>query len=313
MNELRLLQESVVDESEIDSLGHLNVRFYLARAAKGHYSLINELGFKAGEGQSWRRTDTYNRFLKEQFAGARLGVMGGLVSIEGQDGVSGYYEIRNLETNDVAAAFVMTSHIIDMQSETVVVETRPSAEQLTQYQVEVPDYGRPRTLSLLPPKEVSFDEISALIPEEPRPLSFNGRREGLVLPDDCDENGRLREDVDPMSVIFRPQPGEELKNMGPPIQRDEHGRRYSFAMMEIRSTSLRKPRSGDTVLSMSADVAFGEKWRHSRRWMFAKESGILLGMSDQASVCMDLDARKAIPIPAVVRQEIEQTCLPDFK
>ena len=100
--------------------------------------------------------------------------------------------------------------------------------------------------------------------------------------------------------------------MGPPVTHDEHGRRYAFAMMEIRNLNWRRPSEGETVLSMSADVDFGEKWRHTRRWIFAKESGTLLGISDHAAVCMDLDARKAIPLPAEVREEIERTCLPDY-
>lgn len=311
MSELRLLQESVVDESEIDSLGHMNVRFYVARAANAHFALLDELGVKAGPGQALRRTDTYNRFFKEQFAGASLGVFGGLISVEGNDGLSGYYEIRNLESDDVAAAFVITGHLIDVETEEVI-EQQVSAEVREAHVVEVPGHGRPRTLKLLPPRKVTLEEIGALIPETSKPFSMNGRREGLVLAEDCDESGRLKESIDPMVVLFRPQPGEQLKNMGPPVQRDEHGRRYSFAMMEIRNLNWHRPREGETVLSLSTDVDFGEKWRHSRRWIFAKETGVLLGISDHAAVCMDLDARRAIPIPAEVREEIERTCLPDY-
>jgi acyl-CoA thioester hydrolase len=311
MSELKLLHESVVGESEIDSLGHMNVRFYVARAANAHFGLLESLGIKSGAGQAMRRTDTYNRFHKEQFEGAFLGVFGGLISVESSDGVSGYYEIRNLETNDLAASFVMTGHIIDAESEEIQ-ETVLPAEVMEANRVELPEYGRPRTLKLLPPRQVSIEEVGALIPESAKPFSMNGRREGLVLPEDCDETGRLKESIDPMVVLFRPQPGQDLKKMGPPVTHDEHGRRYAFAMMEIRNLNWRRPREGETVLSMSADVDFGEKWRHTRRWIFAKESGTLLGISDHAAVCMDLDARKAIPLPAEVREEIERTCLPDY-
>lgn len=312
MSELHLLQESVVDESEIDSLGHMNVRFYVARAANAHFKLLEQLGVRAGAGQALRRTDTYNRFLKEQFAGANLGVFGGLVNIEGSTGISGYYEIKNLDQGDIAACFVITSNLVDVETEAFLEVTAMDQQKAAGFYVEVPDHGRPRTLNLLPPRQVSMEEIAALIPQQSKPHSINGRREGIILEEDCDRDGRLKEEVDPMFVMFRPQPGEELKNMGPPVQRDEHGRRYSFAMMEIRSVNWHRPGLGQTIQSFSADVAWGEKWRHTRRWIFAKETGVLLGISDHAAVCMDLDARRAIEIPSEVRQEIEATSLPGY-
>lgn len=309
--DLHFLEESVVQESEIDSLGHMNVRFYVSRAANAHFALLAKLGVTAGPGQALRRTDTYNRFHKEQFEGAKLGVFGGLIKLNDNPGISGYYEIRNLETYDIAATFVITSNLVDIETE-AFIDVAITEADFESNCVEVPGYGHPRTLSLLPPKEVSFDEIAALIPEESKPFSMNGRRKGLVLEEDCDAEGRLKEEVDPMFVMFRPQPGEELKNMGPPVQRDEEGRRYSFAMMEIRSVNWRRPRLGDTIVSFSADVDFGEKWRHTRRWIFAEESKVLLGVSDHAALCMDLDARRAIPMPADVRAEIERANLKDY-
>tara|TARA_R110002073_G_scaffold2950_3_gene19615 strand:+ start:3496 stop:4437 length:942 start_codon:yes stop_codon:yes gene_type:complete len=312
MNELTLLHESIVDDSEIDSLGHLNVRFYVARAAMANFKLLNSLGIKAAEGQSLKRTDTYNRFHKEQFAGARLGVFGGLTAIEGQTGISGYYEIKNLDDGHLAASFIMTSNLVDRTTESIAPMTPLSHEVTAQHTVAVPPHGQTRSLKLTPPKQVTLAEMEPLIPDESRPGSMNGRRQGIILPIDCDETGRLKEEVDPMFVMFRPEPGEELKTSGPPVQRDEQGRRYSFAMMEIRNVSWHQPRLGDTVLSLSADITFGEKWRHTRRWLFAKETGVLLGISDNAAVCMDLDARRAIPIPADIRESMEQLSLPGY-
>jgi len=312
MNDLPLLHESIVDESEIDGLGHMNVRFYVARASTANFKLLSSLGVTAEDGQSLKRTDTYNRFHREQFAGTRLGVFGGLTSIEGQTGLSGYYEIRNLDDDHLAASFIVTTNLVDRATESIVPITKLSPDRLAEAHVAIAAHGQPRSLKLTPPKQVTLEEMEPLISDESKPGNMNGRREGLVLAEDCDDTGRLKEDVDPMFVMFRPQPGEDLKNMGPPIQRDAQGRRYSFAMMEIRNISWHLPRLGDTILSMSADITFGDKWRHTRRWIFAKESGLLLGISDHAAVCMDLDARKAIPIPADIRESMERLSLPDY-
>ena len=311
MNELTLLHESLVDESEIDSLGHMNVRFYVSRAANANFALLEKLGIKAGPSESLRRMDTYNRFHKEQFAGARLGVFGGLITVEGSLGVTGYYEIRNLDSEAIAASFIITTNLIDTSSESIKPLPSVAENILSPFQVVVPEYSQPRSLNLVPPRQVSLEEISTLIPYDSKPGSINGRRQGVILKEDCDADGRLNENVDPMFVLFRPQPGEDLKNIGPPVQRDEQGRRYSFAMMEIRSINFHRPGQGDTIVSFSADVEYGEKWRRTRRWIFAKDSGVLLGISDHAAVCMDLDARRAIPIPADIRLDMEQNSLPD--
>ncbi len=311
MSNLTLLHESVVDDSQIDSLGHMNVRYYVSRAAEANFKLLKDIGIAEAEGFTLRRVDTYNRFLKEQFAGAKLAVYGGLVGNQGDKRITGYYEIRNVDTNDLAATFIITSSLINRESEVVVPLQNFDPANMLPYKTEVPPEGQPRTLDLTPPRQVSFNEIAALIPEDTNPNGMSGRREGIVIEEDCDENGRLKEALDPMFVMFRPQPGEELKNMGPPVQRDEHGRRYSFAMMEIRSVNWHRPGLGDTIVSLSADVNYGEKWRHMRRWMFEKSSGLLLGITDHAAVCMDLDARRAIPIPKVVREEMARIVIPD--
>lgn len=313
MTNLPFIEESIVDESEIDSLGHMNVRFYVSRAASANFKLLSTLGVTAGAGQTLRRMDTYNRFHKEQFAGARLGVYGGLIAVEGGSGLSGYYEIRNTATDDIAASFIITTNLVNGKTDEVLPLPVLDASALDGYRAEVPVHGQPRSLDLAMPKIVPFAEIATLIQQESKPGNINGRRDGLVIEEDCDSEGRLKEAVDPMFVMFRPQPGETLKNMGPPVQRDEQGRRYSFAMMEIRSINFHRPALGDTLLSMSADIAYGEKWRHTRRWIFNKESEVLLGISDHAAVCMDLDARRAIPIPAEVRTEMETFSLPQYR
>lgn len=308
MTNLTLLHESTVKESEIDSLGHMNVRFYVERAAAAHLVLHERLGIAPTDGQRLRRIDTYNRFHREQFAGARLHTLGGLVATESRDGVTGYYEIRNVETNDVAASFVLTTEVVDAGS---LRPVGPAPRFEPEAYVELPGYGRPRSLTLAPPNKPSFEEIEPMIHEDTA-SHMSGRREGIVVAEDCDETGRLKEEKDLITVLFRPQPGEELKQMGPPHLRDENGRLYSWAMMEIRNLVFERPREGDTVISLSADIDYGNKWRISRRWMFSNETKTLLGISDSTALCLDLEARRALDIPEPVRASLEKHCLRNY-
>ena len=306
MNELTLLNESVVLPEEIDSLGHMNVRYYMTRAARANEELLKQAGYWQGNesAEFVRRIDTYTRFRQEQFADARLHTVGGLVANETPetDKVSGYFEIRNPDTNAIAATFIFTSSIVDRHSLQPVTIT-PVAQDNSLW-APVPDHGLPRTVSLSTPKAVDLETLDKLVGNEPTPGMMSGKREGEVLASDCDELGNLKEETDVMFVLHRPQPGENLSNYGPPVLHDEQGRRYSWAVMETRNLTLSRPRVGDHIVSIGADLDHGEKWRWSRRWMFTQQTGEMLGVSDTVAICIDLDARRAIPVPQDVRDSM---------
>ncbi len=310
MTQLPVWQETVVDESEIDSLGHMNVRFYLSRVDSAFEEILQRAGLVPGQGEQLRRFETYSRFLKEQFSGNRLETRGGLIASENEVGVTGYFEIRNQQSGDLAACFIVRTGLIDAASQT----PRPLRNDMLASEplIDIPAYAQPRSLSLNVPQQVSLEELESLISDDPTPGMMSGRRENLILPEDCDAQGRLREEVELMFIMHRPMPGQPQENFGPPQLVDSGGRRYSWAMMETRQIVFAKPHLNDPIVSLSADVAFGEKWRQSRRWMFVKDSGVLLGVHDSVGVCMDLDARRAMPIPADVRQVMERNCLPQL-
>lgn len=317
MNELPLLNESVVEESEIDSLGHMNVRYYLLRAAQANERVFKEAGLneQLSPTQFFRKVDTYTQFRKEQFAGAKLQTYGGLVNSEGTvglDGLRSYFEIRNPDTDALAATFIITTQIIDATSQQASPVPTISAEANSKYVVNIPKHGMPRSLSLQVPSPVTLEKLESVVSDDPTPGMGSGRRTAKVLAEDCDSNGRLREDLDLMYVMFRPQPGEDLENFGPPLMRDAQGRRFSWAMLETRSVVLDRPMEGDEIISVGADVAQGDKWRQSRRWMFVQKTGLLLGISDTLGICIDLDARRAISMPEDIKEAIAKASLPEL-
>ena len=315
MIEPLLLHESVVTEDEIDTLGHLNVRFYVERAVKANLALLRRTGIvPAPAGQMMRRVDTYNRFHREQFTGATLHTYGGIVpneSVGVAAGVTTYLEIRNVDKGETAASFIMTSDIIDTASQARQGIKLPVADLLS-LTIELPQAGHPRSLSLATPGQVSFAELDAVVPNDQEPGVFHGRREGTVKADDCDEQGRLKEELEPLFVLFRAFAEQQQRQPGPPIFMDKTGRRLGWAMIETRVTNEIRPTAGETIVSLSADLKFGEKWRHTRRWLFSKESHALFGVHDQIGMCLDLDARRAISIPDEIRAEIEAAALPQY-
>lgn len=311
---MRIYDEGPVLASEIDSLGHMNVRYYVERVARANRSLLAEIGVARPvfRGAIVRRFDTYCRFRREQFADARLQVAGGVLEAAA-DQVRCYYEIRNPDKDEIAASFVTGTRLIEADtgsSRALPDDVLGACEGLT---VTLPEHGKPRSLSLAAPRsDATLTDLLDRVPAEPSAGMMSGRRDVTVLAEDCDEQGWLREDVDVMFLMHRVQAQQNAGAFGPPVLRTDEGHRFSWAMIETRNVVLGRPRAGDTVVSIGADVAFGERWRQSRRWAFVVSSGALVSIHDTVGIALDLDARRSIPIPGGIRETLERTVLPDL-
>ena len=310
---MQILDESDVLESEIDSLGHMNVRFYLSRVDRANRALLEKLGILSGlEGAVVRRQDTYSRFRREQFAGAHLQVAGGVLEAD-HDRVRCYFEIRNPEKDEIAATFILGSTLIDPESQQQLALLGALNRVNEQYGTRLPEHGRPRSLSLDPPRlDVALEELERRVSQNPTPGMMSGRRDSVVDPEDCDARGFLREDIDFMFMMHKPQPGQQSASFGPPVMKTANGHRFSWAMIETRAIVLGRPRAGDRLVSIGADVAFGERWRQSRRWAFVEDTGRLVGINDVIGMALDLDMRRSIVIPDDMRESIERDYLPDL-
>ena len=314
------LNETPVTEDQIDSLGHLNVRYYIERMDDANRRLLSGLGITGNADTFLRRVDTYNKFRREQFEGAVLSTHGALIA-EGLIGPAGsvpaYFEVRNEATGEIAASFLTATLRVDQTTQqpvgAMVSEGLPSSGELAP--MAPPEASLPRSLSLSAPRVIPMQTLMDELPTEVVQGNMTGRRENVVKVEDCDDRGRLREDVDLMTIVFRalPQDADDQATMGPPIQRDESGRRFAWAMMETRSYVFEYPHVGDVVIALSVDLDCGDKWRQTRRFMFNKGSGSILGVYDSIGVCIDLDARRAIETPAALKELIKATARPDWR
>ena len=314
------LNETPVTADQIDSLGHLNVRYYIERMDDANRRLLSGLGITGNADTFLRRVDTYNKFRREQFEGAVLSTHGALIA-EGLIGPAGsvpaYFEVRNEATGEIAASFLTATLRVDQTTQqpvgAMVSEGLPSSGELAP--MAPPEASLPRSLSLSAPRVIPMQTLMDELPTEVVQGNMTGRRENVVKVEDCDDRGRLREDVDLMTIVFRalPQDADDQATMGPPIQRDESGRRFAWAMMETRSYVFEYPHVGDVVIALSVDLDCGDKWRQTRRFMFNKGSGSILGVYDSIGVCIDLDARRAIETPAALKELIKATARPDWR
>ena len=302
---MELLQETTVLPEEIDSLGHMNVRYYIARMEAANKTLLQNAGLIApNDKRLLQRVDTYTRFRAEQFEGARLQTFGGVLRL-GEGGMQSYVEIRNPDTTTVAATFIVTTVLADRTSRATVPFSRTAIEQAQLDTIELPAFAQPRSLALAPlSSEVTLAELDASIPDVEGGGMMSGRRAAVIEPQDIDEQGWLNPDIDLMFLPFAKSALANNEQQGPPVFHTEDGKRVGWAVMETRTVLYGQPRLHDQLAYFSADLALEAKSRLSRRWACNADTGQLLGISDTVGVCIDLDARKAIEWPDALREEI---------
>ena len=311
---MQLLHESTVLPEEIDSLGHMNVRYYMMRMQQANRILIDNLGIDSTTLATsfLRSVDTYTRFKQEQFEGATLHTKGGVLAL-GDSGMQSYIEISNPQTNQVAATFIVTTALIDRASRSI--EKLPAQHQSapsSQY-IEIPDYAQPRSLSLGPVNtNITLEELQTSIPEVEGGGMMSGRRETTIEAIDADDAGWLKEDIEVMFLPFAKMALQEGIKPGPPVFTLANNQRIGWAVMETRTMLLAQPRLKDELAYFSADIKLETKSRLSRRWALDKNTGKLLGMSDTVGLCIDLDARRAIDWPVELRLEIEKNLQPQL-
>lgn len=313
---MQQFEESRVGPEEIDSLGHLNVRFYLARVDRASRALFSALGVTEdwlnSHDAALRRVDTYSRFRREQFEGSVLTVHGGVLRAEATR-LRCYFEIRNPAKDQIAATFVTGTELAERATRKPMQLPEDARKINEQYGVQLPEHGTPRSLSLDTPRsDVSMQTLLERIGEASE-FGMTGRREGTIEAQDCGPDGLLRDDVDLMFVMIRRfiDPSS-AKSFGPPVLHTDEGHRFGWAMLETRNVEFGRPRAGDEVVWLGADVGISEKSRQSRRWAFVKSTGQLLSINDSVGIAMDLDARKAIPIPASIRASMDGYYLPEY-
>lgn len=312
---MRILDESEIQPSEIDGLGHMNVRFYMERAQRANRALMTELGLKAGRDGArdlrLTQTDTYCRYHREQFQGSVLTVNGGVLKA-GETELSTFYEVANPAKGQIAATFIMVSALFDRRTGEAAPIPAAAREAAVKAQVELPDYGQARTIDLgVPRLDLAYDVVADRLADDPTdPMSR--RSEWTVTPESCDEHGFL---IDSSAMMFgnaRPPSAEEMRRHGPMTFVGDEGHRLGWASLETRMVRVSPARAGDTLCSIGAEIGLHPKVRHSRRWLFNASTGRLVSLNDNVSIALDLDARRSIEIPPSIRSQLETRHVPEF-
>ncbi len=302
---MEVLYRTEVTPDQIDHLGHMNVQFYGAHARTGADHLLTQIGVRGDEGRALIGRDVYVRHHREQLVGAPLEVRGGVLDVSAAR-VRLYEELRNSDSDEVAATFVMTFDLADRSTGALVELADEVLVAAGRDTVEVPDYGRPRSISLDDDPVASAPPLGVL----------RDRGLALRLPRVIDAD-QLAADVDgfvsPATVGElmwggEPADGREFR----PLEPLPGGNTMGFATMETRSTWARPPRVGDRVQSFAAELDLQKKTMLTRHWLVDVDRGDLLVVFTVVNLAFDVGNRRGIAIPDKLRAQLEERLQSDL-
>ncbi|WP_340643761.1 thioesterase family protein [Phenylobacterium sp.] len=280
-----------VNTWECDEMGHLNVRFWVAKSLEGVAGLAAKLGmpraFTTGAESTLVVREQHIRFLREARAGAGLIMTGGVVEV-GETDARLLLVIRHLSGEPAASFQVVVSHVTstDLRPFPWPARIREAAEAL---KVEIPPFAAARGLDLGPVVPMA-GHAKAM------ELNLTRIGMGVIQPAECDVFGRMRGEVfigrvsDGVNRLFgetrpgpEPVPGEAPRNIG-------------GAVLEYRVLHLDWPRAGDSVELRSGFAGVEARTRKVMHWMVDPVSGRAWASAEAVVISFDLDARKVVDI-----------------
>jgi len=295
-----------VNTWECDEMGHMNVRFYVAKAMEGLVELAAALGmphaFAPYAGSTLMVREQHIRFLREAHAGAALHMTGGVVEI-GEDSARLLQLLWHSETGALAASFqTVVTHIAPRDGRPFPWSRR-TREMAGALAVEVPEQAAARSVSLAP-----VDSTASLIRADALDLPCIAR--GAVLPADCDVFGRMRAE----QFIGRVSDGigRLVRGFRDTVSgtADEQPARVGGAVLEYRLIHLAWPRAGDRLEIRSGLVDVDARAKRLVHWMIDPQTGQAWGTSEAVAITFDLDARKIVPISEAARAELMKQATP---
>jgi acyl-CoA thioester hydrolase len=294
-----------VNTWECDEMGHLNVRFYVARAMEGLVSLAGALGlpgaFRANAETTLRVEDQHIRFLREARPRTALHMIAGVLEM-GDEGARLFQMLIHSATGEPAASFqIVVSHVT--RDGRAFPWTRRSRALARALEMTVPDAVAPRGLDLAPSRACASLELA-------RRLDLVPIAAGAIGPLDCDVFGVMRPEV----LVGRISDG--IPALGAAFSRDEpetpSSVRRGGAVLEYRTAHFAWPRAGDAFEVRSGLAGVDARTMRYVHWMLDPRSGRAWGSAQAVAVGLDLDARKIIPVDPDVRRRLEDRIHPDL-
>ena len=274
---------------ECDEMGHMNMRFYLARAMQGLAGAAAALGmpgaFSANAPASLVVRGHHIRFLRETAAGTPLHMTAGVLAMGESDATLLQTMVHSRSGQTAAAVTTRLTHVAAQEGRPFPwpKRTREASQALT---LEPPEEACPRGLAEAGPAATDVAEAARLATVA----------RGVITMEDCDVFGRMRTELAlgwiNQGIPHMVDPWREAAQavLGPTG-------RVGGAALEYRLTYFGAPGPGDLMEVKGGLVSIGPKIVRMRHWLIDPRSGAPWAAAENISVNLDLDTRQAIALP----------------
>ena len=292
-----------VNTWECDEMGHMNVRFYVAKAMEGLVGLAAALGmpqaFSSHANATLLVREQHIRFLREARPGAPLFMRGAVLEM-GESEARLLLVLYHTVSGEPAASFqTVVAHVAASDETRAFPWPRRTVALARDLTIETPPYAAARSVGLEP-----FTSQASVARAET--LKLTTISAGAFAGQDCDVFGRMRTE----QFIGRISDGigtlaAQSRSM---IAETAEGRpaRVGGAVLEYRLVNLAWPRAGDRFVVRSGMAGFEERTQRLVHWMLDPNTGRPWGVSEAVAVTLDLDARKIVPISPAARERLAQ-------
>jgi acyl-CoA thioester hydrolase len=287
-----------VNTWECDEMGHMNVRFYVARAMEGLVGLAAALGlphaFSPYANATLLVREQHIRFLREARPGAPLHMRGCVVEMSEADARL-LLVMFHAGSGEPAASFqFLVAHVTAGDDPRPFPWPRQTVSLAGGLTPPVPSYAAARGVGL-----ESFTSQASQARADA--LGLMTISAGAFAGHDCDGFGRMR----PEQFIARISDGVASLTAQTRAVVSETAQspptRVGGAALEYRLVQLAWPRAGDRFVIRSGLAGVDDRTQRLVHWMLDPSTGEAWGVSEAVVVTLDLDARKIVPVSQTAR------------
>lgn len=279
---------------ECDEMGHMNVRFYVAKAWEGMAALADRIGlphaFRRDHGAILLPRTQHIRFLREIRPGQPVFLRAGVTRV-GEDEADIHQEMVHAGSGEIAA--VLRTRIAHLERWGAQPFAWPQRARAALNALVQADPGTAPARSLDPDGPLLADGEVSLALAQAHGVAAIGQ--GRFTPADGDINGRVRpeafigrisDSVPNLMAAWRASLGEAAGST-----------HTGAAVLEFRLAYRRWPQPGERWVLHSDIVEASPKTHQLVHWMLDPETGAPWVTGQAVAITFDLDRRKAIETP----------------
>lgn len=289
------LYRGSVNTWECDEMGHMNVRFYVAKQWEGLAIMAPFLGlsrsFRPKASSTLVPFDQHIRFMKEIHPGRPIHMVGGVLDWT-DDSVLLYQELRHSVSGDTAAAFRTWVRHTETASGKSFAWRQKTIDAFENLRIDAPEHTLPRSIE--PDGDIVSPQIAVAATADALGIPVIGRcsvpashcdTHGRMLPEHF--IGRVSDSVPNLMAAWRDEVAAAAASKGETV-------RSGAAVLEYRLRYRRWPVAGDIIEVRTGLGRVQPKVHSLVHWLTNPVTGRVYCTSEAVAVTFDLDTRKVI-------------------